>query len=248
MAAGLDYAELRFSPYYMAMTHRLPLQGVVEAVIDGVQSASRESGLPVRLISIMSRTFGEDACWQELEAILACRDGITAVDLAGNELDYPGSEFLSHFTRARDASLRITVHAGEAAGPESIWQAIQELGAERIGHGVKAIDDPKLMDFLAAHAIGIESCLTSNIQTSTVRDLAHHSLKRFLDSGILATLNSDDPAVQGIDIGHEYRQAAPAAGLNAQDIARAQQNGLTIAFLNKAEKEALCGRVLARTR
>lgn len=248
VAAGLDYAELRFSPYYMAMAHRLPLQGVVEAVIDGVQSASRESALPVRLIGIMSRTFGEDACWQELEAILACRDGITAVDLAGDELGYPGSEFLSHFTRARDAGLRITVHAGEAAGPESIWQAIQELGAERIGHGVKAIDDPKLMDFLAAHAIGIESCLTSNLQTSTVRDLAHHPLKRFLDSGILATLNSDDPAVQGIDIGHEYRQAAPAAGLNAQDIARVQQNGLTIAFLNKAEKEALRARVLARKR
>lgn len=173
------------------------------------------------------------------EAILACRDGITALDLAGDELGYPGSEFLSHFTRARDAGLRITVHAGEAAGPESIWQAIQELGAERIGHAVKAVEDPKLIDFLAVHAIGIEGCLTSNVQTSTVRDLAHHPLKRFLNSGILATLNSDDPAVQGIDIGHDYRQAAPAVGLCAQDITRAQQNGLTIAFLSEAEKQAL---------
>ncbi|MGK3641116.1 adenosine deaminase, partial [Escherichia coli] len=90
---------------------------------------------------------------------------------------FPGSLFLSHFNRARDAGWHITVHAGEAAGPESIWQAIRELGAERIGHGVKAIEDRALMDFLAEQQIGIESCLTSNIQTSTVAELAAHPLK-----------------------------------------------------------------------
>src|SRR5471032_1766518 len=180
---GLDYAELRFSPYYMALKHQLPLQGVVEAVIDGVRAGQAQCATEVRLIGILSRTFGEDACQQELEAILACREHITALDLAGDELGFPGSLFLSHFTRARDAGLHITVHAGEAAGPESIWQAIRELGAERIGHGVKAIDDPRLMDFLAEHRIGIESCLTSNVQTSTVPSLAQHPLKRFLDHG-----------------------------------------------------------------
>ena len=90
------------------------------------------------------------------------------------------------------------MHAGEAAGADSIWQAIRELGAERIGHGVKAVEDPALMDFLAEHRIGIESCLTSNIQTSTVAHLSHHPLVTFLDHGILATLNTDDPAVQGM--------------------------------------------------
>ncbi|MFG1172638.1 adenosine deaminase [Erwiniaceae bacterium CAU 1747] len=241
--AGIHYAELRFSPGYMAMSHNLPVAGVVEAVIDGIKAGCAMHNIDVRLIGIMSRTFGEQACEQELAALLAHRDGITALDLAGDELGFPGTQFLSHFNRARDAGLRITVHAGEAAGAESIWQAIRQLGAERIGHGVKAIEDPALMDYLAAHGIGIESCLTSNIQTSTVPSLDSHPLKTFLDHGILATINTDDPAVQGIEIGHEYEVAAPAAGLSQQQIRTAQENGLKIAFLSEAEKAAVRARI-----
>ncbi len=243
--AGIHYAELRFSPGYMAMTHNLPVAGVVEAVIDGVRAGCQQHNIDVRLIGIMSRTFGEEACLRELEGLLAHRDGITALDLAGDELGFPGSQFLSHFNRARDAGFRITVHAGEAAGPESIWQAIRELGAERIGHGVKAVDDPALMDFLAAHKIGVESCLTSNIQTSTVASLAQHPLAKFLEHGILATINTDDPAVQGIELPYEYEVAAPQAGLSLAQIRTAQENGLKIAFLTEAEKDAVRARVAA---
>lgn len=240
---GLHYVELRFSPRYMAMTHQLPVDGVVEAVIAGVKEGCKAFNVEARLIGIMSRTFGEAACEEELNALLAHRDGITALDLAGDELGFPGTLFLDHFTRARDAGWRITVHAGEAAGPESIWQAIRELGAERIGHGVKAVEDPALMDFLAEKRIGIESCLTSNIQTSTVASLAQHPLKTFLEHGVLASLNTDDPAVQGIDIQHEYRVAAPAAGLTPVQIRQAQINGLEMAFLSAGEKQALIARV-----
>ncbi|TCV99780.1 adenosine deaminase [Biostraticola tofi] len=238
-AIGIDYAELRFSPGYMAMNHQLHPQAVVEAVIEGVKAGCKDFPVDIRLIGIMSRTFGEEACEQELDALLACRDGITALDLAGDELGFPGSLFLPHFSRARDAGLQITVHAGEAAGAASIWQAINELGARRIGHGVNAIEDPALMDFLRDHHIGIESCLTSNIQTSTVSALAHHPLKRFLDHGILATINSDDPAVQGVDLDYEFSIAAPAAGLSRQDILTAQHNALAIAFLSETEKQQL---------
>lgn len=241
--AGIHYAELRFSPGYMAMTHALPVAGVVEAVIEGVRAGCAQHNIDVRLIGIMSRTFGEDACLRELDALLAHRDGITALDLAGDELGFPGNKFLSHFNRARDAGLRITVHAGEAAGAESIWQAIRELGAERIGHGVKAIDDPSLMDYLAAEGIGLESCLTSNLQTSTVSSLAEHPLKAFLEHGILATINTDDPAVQGIEIADEYRLASSALGLSAQQLKTAQENGLKIAFLDEQEKAAVRARV-----
>ncbi|MEN5015607.1 adenosine deaminase [Erwinia sp. Eh17-17] len=243
--AGIHYAELRFSPGYMAMTHNLPIAGVVEAVVDGIKAGCRQHNIDVRLIGIMSRTFGEEACLNELNGLLAHRDSITALDLAGDELGFPGSQFLSHFTRARDAGLRITVHAGEAAGAESIWQAIRELGAERIGHGVKAVEDPALMDFMAKHGIGVESCLTSNIQTSTVASLARHPLKTFLEHGILATINTDDPAVQGIEIGHEYAVAAPAAGLSLAQMRVAQENGLKIAFLSDAERAAVRARVAA---
>lgn len=240
---GLHYVELRFSPRYMAMTHQLPVDGVVEAVIAGVKEGCRVFNVDARLIGIMSRTFGEAACEEELNALLAHRDGITALDLAGDELGFPGHLFLDHFSRARDAGWRITVHAGEAAGPESIWQAIRDLGAERIGHGVKAVQDPALMDFLAEKRIGIESCMTSNIQTSTVPSLAQHPLKTFLERGVLASINTDDPAVQGIDIQHEYHTAAPAAGLSKAQIRQAQINGLEMAFLTAAEKQALIARV-----
>ena len=213
---GLHYVELRFSPGYMAMAHQLPVAGVVEAVIEGVREGCKTFGVEARLIGIMSRTFGETACLQELEALLAHRDHITALDLAGDELGFPGSLFLSHFNRARDAGWHITVHAG-----------------------VKAVEDRALMDFLAEQRIGIESCLTSNIQTSTVASLAVHPLKTFLEHGVLASLNTDDPAVQGVDIIHEYTIAAPAAGLTREQIRQAQINGLEMAFLSDEEKRAL---------
>lgn len=239
LKAQIDYAELRFSPYYMAMKHQLPLEGVVEAVVDGVQAGVRDFGIKANLIGIMSRTFGTDACQQELDAIFSQKAHMVAIDLAGDELGQPGDRFVKHFTQAREAGLQITVHAGEAAGPESMWQAIQELGATRIGHGVKAVHDPKLMDYLAEHCIGIESCLTSNIQTSSIVSLAQHPLKTFLEHGILATINTDDPAVEGIELPHEYEIAAPQAGLSPEQIRQAQINGLELAFLSDAEKKEL---------
>lgn len=197
LRAGIDYAELRFSPAYMAMAHKLHPQGVVEAIIDGVAAGSRDFGIKTNLIGIMSRTFGTEQCKQELDACLAHRDKLVAIDLAGDELGFPGELFTEHFRRVRDAGMRVTVHAGEAAGPESMWQAIRELGAERIGHGVKAIQDPALMAYLAEHRIGIESCLTSNIQTTTVASLSEHPIRQFTAAGVLACLNTDDPAVEG---------------------------------------------------
>lgn len=237
--AQIDYTELRFSPYYMAMKHNLPVAGVVEAVVDGVQAGMRDFGIKANLIGIMSRTFGTEACQLELDAILTQKDNIVAVDLAGDELGQPGELFVKHFAQVRDAGLHVTVHAGEAAGAESMWQAIRQLGATRIGHGVKAIHDPQLMDYLAANKIGIESCLTSNFQTSTVETLANHPLKQFLEHGVMACINTDDPAVEGIELPYEYEVAAPQAGLSPQQIRQAQINGLDLAFISDAEKQQL---------
>nr|WP_086938365.1 adenosine deaminase [Thaumasiovibrio occultus] len=239
LRADIDYAELRFSPYYMAMKHNLPVAGVVEAVVDGVQAGCRDFGVKANLIGIMSRTFGTQACQQELDALLSQKQHLVAIDLAGDELGQPGEQFVQHFKQVRDAGLRVTVHAGEAAGPESMWQAIRELGAERIGHGVKAIHDPALMDYLAEHRIGIESCLTSNIQTSTVATLEQHPIRAFLNHGICVGLNTDDPAVEGIELPHELNVMAPKAGLSEADVRQCLANGLEMAFLSAAEKQAL---------
>lgn len=238
-AQGLDYVELRFSPYYMAQSQGLHPQGVVEAVVDGIQSATKGTNIKANLIGILSRTYGVKICQNELDALLAFKNDLVAVDLAGDEIGFPGELFVAHFKQVRDAYLAATIHAGEALGAQSIWQAINELGASRIGHGVKAIEDPRLMDFLRDNRIGVESCLTSNIQTSTVNNLAKHPLKQFLDHGILASINTDDPAVEGIEIEHEYTIAAPKAGLSQADIEKAQANALEIAFLSESDKKQL---------
>jgi adenosine deaminase len=236
---GVDYAELRFSPWFMAEPHGLDPVAVVEAVVDGVRAASRDFGLRANLIGILSRTYGAQIARRELEALLEHRDQLVALDLAGDERRQPCALFVEHFRRARDAGWAITCHAGEADGPASVWAAIRDLGATRIGHGVRAAEDPALLDYLAENRIGIEANLTSNVQTSTVPDYASHPLARFLEHGILATINTDDPAISGIDLDHEYRVAAPAAGLTPALIRQAQGNALEIAFLSDREREAL---------
>jgi adenosine deaminase len=236
---GLDYIELRFSPWFMAEPHQLNPDAVVEAVIDGIQEGKRETGLPVNLIGILSRTYGPENASLELDTLLAHKDSFVGIDLAGDEVKFSGEFFVDHMRRAREAGLQITIHAGEADGAKSIWQAVRDLKAARIGHAVHAAEDPALLDYLAKNAIGIEANLTSNVQTSTVSDYMSHPMRRFLENGLLATLNSDDPGVSGINLRYEYEVAAPAAGLSTQQIRQAQMNGLKVAFLSSEEKHQL---------
>ena len=236
---GLDYAELRFSPYYMAMQHKLNVTDVVAAVIDGVTLGQKDFAVKINIIGILSRTFGVQACFEELNALLAHKSDLVAVDLAGDELGKPGTLFVEHFNLVDEAGLNITIHAGEAGGANSIYQAINELHATRIGHATNAIHDEKLMDYMLQHHIAIESCLTSNYQTGTVTDISLHPVKNFLDKGLLVCLNSDDPAVQGFDIKHEYQQTAVEAGLSKIQCRILQENALKVAFLSEGEKSML---------
>jgi adenosine deaminase len=240
--AGLDYAELRFSPYYMAQAFNLNLNDVIAAVIDGINLGMKDFHIKINLIGILSRTYGAQACQQELEAILNHQNQLVAVDLAGDEKGFPGTLFIDHFKQVTKSNLAVTIHAGEADGSHSIWQAINELGASRIGHGVNCIQDPRLMDYLAKHQIAIESCLTSNLQTGTVTDLTQHPIKAFLDHGIKVCLNTDDPAVEGIEIKDEYRLAKEQLQLSQAQLKQIQLNGLDSAFLSQSDKQALLKR------
>jgi adenosine deaminase len=233
---GIDYIELRFSPWFMAEAHSLNPAEVTEAVVDGVEAGARDFGVRTNLIGIISRTYGAETCQKELDALLTQREHITALDLAGDEANFPGELFKAHFRRARDAGWQFTIHAGEADGAHSIWQALHELGTKRLGHAIRAIEDPALLEYLAEHYIGVESNLTSNVQTSCVPDYPSHPLKLFLDLGIPATINTDDPGISGIDLPYEYNVAAPMAGLSKAEIRQAQENALTIAFLTEEEK------------
>jgi len=236
---GIDYLELRFSPWFMAEPHQLDPAGVVSSVIEGIEEGRRKTNIRVNLIGIISRTYGTEIGMLELEALLTRKESFVALDLAGDEANYPAEWFAEHFRRGREAGWQITVHAGEAAGAESVWQAIEVLGATRIGHAARIEEDPALVDYCLEHDIGIEANLTSNYQTSTVESLAAHPLKRWLDAGLLATINTDDPGISNIDLQYEFEAAAPQARLTDADTRRAQQNALKIAFLSEDEKKAL---------
>ncbi len=238
-AEGIDYIELRFSPWFMAESHGLSPGDVTAAVIDGIRAGEAACGVRAQAIGILSRTYGPEICMQELDALLAHRDGLVALDLAGDEKRFPASLFVEHFRRSRDAGLRTTIHAGEADGAPSVWSAIRDLGAERIGHGIRSIEDPALVEFLAQQQIGLEVCLSSNLHTSTVASLASHPARALLQGGVLLNLNTDDPGISGIDLPEEYNIAAPAAGLDANMIRQTQQAGLEMAFISATDKQKL---------
>ena len=231
-AEGIDYIELRFSPWFMAEPHGLDPAGVVAAVVEGIEQGRAEvQGTKVNLIGIISRTYGVEVGFKELDALLTRKDDLVGLDLAGDEARFPASLFIEHFKRARDAGWGITVHAGESAGPESIWSAIQDLGATRIGHALCLLDDPTLIDYMREYEIGIESNLTSNVHTNSVPSYAAHPLKKMLDLGLLATINTDDPGISPVTLRDEFEIAAPKAGLNEADTRKAQENAVETGFL-----------------
>lgn len=236
---GIDYVELRFSPWFMSEPNSLEPSKVVEAVIEGIEAGRSEFEIKVNLIGIISRTYGTEIARKELSALLDHHEHLVGLDLAGDEANYPAEWFIEQFHKAKDVGWEITVHAGESAGPESVWNAINELGATRIGHALRAVEDHELLEFMAEQQIGIESCITSNVQTSSVLNYEAHPIRLFLDKGILASINTDDPVISNIDLKHEYEVAAPAAGLTPEQIQQAQHNALAIAFLPSEEKEFL---------
>jgi adenosine deaminase len=236
---GIDYLELRFSPWFMAEPHGLDPAEVIAGVVEGIAEGVEATDVRVNLIGILSRTYGAEIAMKELDALLAHREQFVALDLAGDEANFPAPLFVEHFAKGRDAGWRVAVHAGEAGGPQSVWDAIKLLGAERVGHGTRALEDPKLADFLAEKRIPIEANLTSNVHTSTVPNLASHPLRKMMARGLLCSINTDDPGVSGIDLRHEYEVAAPAAGLSREQIHEAQINALETAFLTEEERREL---------
>jgi len=239
LSEGIDYIELRFSPWFMAQAHNMHPAEVMEACADGVRAAERDTGVRANIIGGLSRTYGIEACMKELDAMLLHREHIVAVDLAGDEAGFPAPLFIEHFKRVRDAGLHVTIHAGEADGPQSVWSAIRDLGAERIGHGFRSIEDPVLVDYLVEQGIGLESCPTSNLHISAVRDYASHPIKQLAERGVKFCLNTDDPGISAIDLAHEYGVAASAVGLSREQVHQSQLDALEMAFLSEQEKQNL---------
>jgi adenosine deaminase len=228
---GLDALELRFSPWFIHSRTGLAPEAVIDAVADGVAEARSLTGLPVGLIGILLRDLGPDSALPQLTSVLRRAGQFRAIDLAGNEAGYAARLFAPAYDRAREAGLRLTAHAGEAAGPESVWDAVRYLRAERIGHGVHAARDPRLMAHLAEHRIALEVALTSNVQTGAAASYAEHPAAALLRHGVLVTLNTDNPRASGTTLAREFDVAAALAGLTDEDLTAVARNSQAASFL-----------------
>mgnify|MGYP001427146703 CR=1 FL=1 len=237
--SGARYVELRAAPFLHTQGGLAPEQ-VVEAILAGMQEAARTWPILARLILVVMRGRPEEENRKVVALAARYRNqGVVGVDLAGDESAYPTEAYVPVFREAQEAGLFITVHAGEAAGPESIWTAVRELGAHRLGHATSAVEDPALLEYLREHRIWVEVCLTSNLQTGAVRRAEEHPLGRFLAEGVPVTLNSDDPAISQIDLVSEWRLARDAFGLSADQLAELALAGVEAAFVPEATRAML---------
>jgi aminodeoxyfutalosine deaminase len=236
---NVRYAEVTFSIVTNVTCARLPWQAIVEGLNAGRAQARAESGVDWRWVFDIARNL-PDTQNQVVEIALAAKDqGVVALGLGGSEEGFPPELFVQSFERARQGGLHSVPHAGEIAGPESIWGALRLLHAERIGHGVRCVEDPELVDYLREHQVPLEVCPTSNIRLGVFPGYAAHPLRQLWDEGLLITVNSDDPPLFDTDLNHEYEVLVGHFAFTADELEQVSLNALRASFLPQAEKARL---------
>jgi len=237
---NVKYMELRFTPVALSRAERFPLQDVIDWVMTSAKDAARKYDVVVRLITSVNRhestDLAEQVAWISAEYI---KDGIVGLDLAGNEAEFPSQPFYGLFKEAKQAGLHVTIHAGEWGPASNVREAIDELGAERIGHGVRVLEDQSIVDMARERGITFEVCVTSNYQSGVVKSLDTHPLMNMLDAGINVTINTDDPSISRITLSNEYHTVCeelhmPPSTLKQRILVAAQAG-----FLAEHEKEKL---------
>ncbi|MFD7916475.1 MULTISPECIES: adenosine deaminase [unclassified Streptomyces] len=236
---NIRYAELTITPY--SSTRRgIDEKAFMEAIEDARRAAETELGVILRWCFDIPGEAGLEAAAETARLAVDHRpEGLVSFGLGGPEIGVPRPQFKPYFDAARAAGLRSVPHAGETTGPETIWDAIRELGAERIGHGTSATQDPELLAYLAEHRIALEVCPTSNIATRAVTDLDQHPVKEMVAAGVLVTINSDDPPMFGSDLNNEYAVAARLLDLDERGLAQLAKNAVEASFLDPAGKAKL---------
>jgi adenosine deaminase len=237
---NVRYMELRFTPVALSRAERFPLHDVVDWVLSSAGEAAKKHGVTVRLIASMNRhestELAEQVAWLAVEHL---DDGMVAIDLAGNEAEFKTEPFYGVIKEARQSGLHVTIHAGEWGPATNVKEAIEQLGAERIGHGVRVLEDENIVALARERGTAFEVCVTSNYQSGVVGSLETHPLMKMLDSGLNVTINTDDPSISRITLSHEYHAACedlhmPQNTLRQRIVAAAQA-----CFLPEPEKEML---------
>ena len=236
-AQHVRYAELHISPPDF-LGHGLSISGICKAVRAGLDLAGEPE---VALITDLCRTYGPERgrCWLDEIIEVAAEAGIVGIGLGGPEHLAPAPPYADVFRHAALHGLRLVAHAGEAAGPESIWAALNSLGAERIGHGTLAVLDVDLMNHLREGGIPIEVCPTSNVCTGVVDGIERHPIRNMFTFGIRVTLSSDDPTFFGTDIVSEYQILRDCFGFSDREIMRVARTGFEVAFLSDRRRAEL---------
>jgi aminodeoxyfutalosine deaminase len=226
----IRYAELTCSPYTSVLTG-VAAPAYCEAIEDARHAAERDFGLVLRWCFDIPGEFGIPAAQETLRiATDLAPDGLVSFGLGGPEVGVPRPQFKEFFDRARAAGLHSVPHAGETTGPQTIWDAIVDLGAERIGHGTSAMQDPWLVDHLVSAGIPLEVCPTSNLATRAVAVLAEHPIIEMYEAGVTVTVNSDDPPMFGTTLNREYSVAADLLGLDRSAVAGLARNAVRASF------------------
>jgi adenosine deaminase len=239
-ADNIKYLELRFTPPALSSVMKCTYHEVVDWVCTAVAEASVEHGIEVRLILSMNRHESTDIGEQVLLTALDFRDrGVVALDLAGNEGDFPADPFRGVFQKVKEAGFGITIHAGEWGGAKNIRHAIKHLHATRIGHGVRAVEDAKLCALLVKSNIVLEVCPTSNIHSGVVDDWLRHPLPNLCQQHVLTTINTDDPLVSNITLSDEIERAVTKLSLTLDDVKQQILTAARAAFLPDSERTAL---------
>ncbi|MGZ6347512.1 MAG: adenosine deaminase [Anaerolineales bacterium] len=237
---NIKYMELRFTPVALSRAERFPLHDVIDWVIAAAQEAGQKLGVTVKLIASVNRheshELAEQVAWLAAERK---GNGLIGMDLAGNEAEFKSEPFYGVFKEARQAGLHVTIHAGEWGPAANVREAIENLGAERIGHGVRVLEDSYVTGLAREHGTAFEVCVTSNFQSGVVPTLASHPLAKMLDQGLNVTVNTDDPSISRITLSHEYHVVCDDLGVPMETLKQRILAASQAAFLPEKERQQL---------
>ncbi len=224
-AQGVAYAEVTISAGVVLWKKQ-----DLAAVFTALAREAARARLTIRWILDATRQWGAEAARPVFDfAAERIGEGVVAIGIGGVEAEGPAHWFRDLYAQARGRGLRLTAHAGETTGPQSVWDAL-EIGAERIGHGIRSVEDPRLVEHLRDHQIPLEICITSNLRTAAVGSLKEHPVKKLFDAGVPILLNTDDPALFDCTLAGEYALAQREFGFSAEDLASIAANSRRYAF------------------
>ena len=237
---NVKYLELRFSPQALSRVCRFALGDVTDWVIEAVEHAQQDFDIQVGLILTLVRHDPFEQAKHVAEVAFARHEkGIVGFDLAGNEVKFPSAPFAPLFRQAKEMGMGVTIHAGEWASAIGVRDAIRDLCANRIGHGVRVLENSEILRMALDHEVAFEVCLTSNVQTGVVHNIEQHPLVDMLDLGLMATLNTDDPTISNITLTDEYHIAMNDLGIHYSEMRQMVMNAAASAFLPSDERKQL---------